>query len=232
MKNLRLELGTQAAAKLALSRWYYRDTLPVGKRFVLAAFEDGAFIGCLIFGYSASSALGKRWGWSCRECVELLRVALGPHATPTTRIIAIGLKLLKRHNPGLRAVVTFCDPAAGHSGTIYRAGGWLYQGKTGADKGYVHKVTRVYYHSRNVRRCGYYVLANGVHQPCPRPDECEAIPLTPKLRYAIGLDAAATAVLQSTCVESNDGVVPPSPGGEGGSSPTSTLHSPSALSDR
>ena len=43
---------------------------------------------------------------------------------------AIALRLLARHSPGLRLVVSYADPAQGHVGTIYQAAGWTYLGVT------------------------------------------------------------------------------------------------------
>ena len=62
------------------------------------------------------------------ETAELCRVALGKHTTPTSRIVAISLKLLKRQCPGLRLVVSYADCDQGHHGGIYAAGNWIYVG--------------------------------------------------------------------------------------------------------
>jgi hypothetical protein len=43
-------------------------------------------------------------------------------------MIAIALRMLKKHNPGLRVCVSFADPYQGHHGGIYQGGGWIYTG--------------------------------------------------------------------------------------------------------
>ena len=44
--------------------------------------------------------------------------------------MAISQKFLIRKSPGLRLIVSFADPSAGHHGGIYQANGWLYAGAT------------------------------------------------------------------------------------------------------
>ncbi len=46
----------------------------------------------------------------------------------TSQIVAIALRLLHRHSPEIRMVVSFADPAQGHAGTIYQAMNWIYVG--------------------------------------------------------------------------------------------------------
>jgi hypothetical protein len=45
-------------------------------------------------------------------------------------MVSLSIKLLRRSNPGLRAVVSYADPAEGHHGGIYQAGNWIYIGKS------------------------------------------------------------------------------------------------------
>jgi hypothetical protein len=65
------------------------------------------------------------------ELVELVRVALRKHETPVSKIVSIALKMLHRHCPGVRMVVSFADVVRqGHLGTIYQASNWIYLGAT------------------------------------------------------------------------------------------------------
>lgn len=63
---------------------------------------------------------------------ELTRVALTAHKTPVTRILSISLKFIKKHNPGLKALVSFADANVGHHGGIYQGNGWKYFGRSTA----------------------------------------------------------------------------------------------------
>jgi hypothetical protein len=126
--NLRLDWCSRDAAKYACEKWHYSRTLPTGKNNYIGVWEDGEFIGAIIFGLGASASLCKPYGLGVFEVCELVRVALRKHDTPVTRMTAIALKLLRQKNPGLRLCVSFADPYQGHHGGIYQGGGWIYTG--------------------------------------------------------------------------------------------------------
>lgn len=104
------------AATHAVTRWHYSRRMPVGKLVKMGAWEEGRFIGAVLFGRGASPALGRRYGCSITEVCELVRVALTTHVAPTTQVVAAALSCLKASNPGLRLVVSFADEAEGHLG--------------------------------------------------------------------------------------------------------------------
>lgn len=117
------------AARHAVQKWHYSGTLPVGKTIKVGVWEEGRFIGCIIYARGANRNMGARIGLpDQRECVELARVALTDHQAPVSQIIALSFKELRAHNPGIRAVMSYADPQEGHHGGIYQAGGWTYIG--------------------------------------------------------------------------------------------------------
>lgn len=120
------------AAKYAVERWHYSRCLPAYKQVFLGVWENGHFIGVVIFGRSTTPYIGTAYGLETTECVELTRVALGRHVTPVSRIVSISLKMLKRQSPGIRLVVSLADPEHDHHGGIYQAGNWIYVGHTAA----------------------------------------------------------------------------------------------------
>ncbi len=128
--SLKLDWCSHAAAKWAVENWHYSRSMPTGKMVKVGAWEDGSFIGAVIFSHGGSQALGAKWGCTPLETCELTRVALTGHKAPVSRIVAIALRMLRKHCPGTRLVVSFADPTEGHAGGIYQAGGWLYTGRT------------------------------------------------------------------------------------------------------
>ena len=128
--NLKLDWIDHATAKQAVFRWHYSRTMPIGKLAKIGVFEDNKFIGCVIYGRGASpKVLFKEAKINSNdEFVELVRVALNKHKTEVTKIVAISLKMLKKRNPNLKAVVSFADTKQGHLGKIYQAGNWTYVG--------------------------------------------------------------------------------------------------------
>lgn len=116
------------AAKFAVLNWHYSQRMPVGKLVKIGAWEDGAYIGVVLFSRGATRELGWPYGLNQGSACELTRVALRAHVTPVTQIVARAIAYLKRNNPGLRLIVSYADEGQGHHGGIYQAGNWVYVG--------------------------------------------------------------------------------------------------------
>lgn len=193
-RGLHLDFCSHEAAKHAVRTWYYRPEMPRGKLVRIGVWENGAFTGSIIFGMGSSDALGKRFGLTCFECCEMVRVAMGKHQTPASRIIAIALRILHKQSPGLRAAVSFCDPNAGHVGTIYQAMNWIYTGTTQVHHQYLTPDGRTW-DSRSVDVRGFK-MRFGVKIACPRPSECRIVPGAAKHRYVYPLDPAVRPAIE------------------------------------
>lgn len=169
--------------------------MPVGKVVRLGVWEDGSFIGCVLFGSGACNNLGGPYGLSSQQCCEMLRLALGPHRTPSSRILAIAVLLLRRHSPGLKAIVSFSDPSAGHLGILYQAGNWIYTGETTPGRVYRLKGSDKIIHSRRVSPNGQKIGFNGNMEKVWRTDQCEVVATPAKHRYVLPLDDATRTVV-------------------------------------
>jgi len=166
--------------------------MPVGKLVKIGAWENDQFIGVIIFGNGACDALGLRFDLTVFQTAEMVRVAFSPthpNRPPISRIISIALRLLKKQCPGIRAVVSFSDPEAGHIGTIYQAMGWIYTGTTAAGKMYQHKITGEILHSRFVSASGFKKTFGGRLSPCTKTTDCIPLPTCGKHRYFWTFDA-------------------------------------------
>lgn len=122
--------ASKEAAEYAVKNWHYSRCLPVGKLVKFGVWEEGKFIGVVIFSRGASPNLGTALELDQTEVCELTRVALNSHKAPVSQIVALTLTELKKLNPALRAVISFADPKEGHTGGIYKAGNWVYTGKS------------------------------------------------------------------------------------------------------
>lgn len=120
---------SRKAARYACRHWHYSGRLPASKLFTLGVYEDGCFIGAVVFGLSATPNISRPFGVPNTAACELCRLALSEHHVPTSRIISVALRLLRAQCPGVRFVVSFADPTHGHGGAIYRAAGWIYTGR-------------------------------------------------------------------------------------------------------
>lgn len=185
---------TAAAARRAVTSWHYSRKLPSGKTNRFGVWEDGRFIGVVIFGRGASINLTRRYDLSQYEAVELVRVALRDHQTPTTRIVAEALRQLRRRNPKLRLVISFADPNHGHLGVMYRAGNWIYTGLSTPDPMWQDKHGDLW-HDRQVTASGW-TTEFGQRRRCPKKSECVRVQQSGKLRYLMPLDRAMRRQVQ------------------------------------
>ena len=127
--KLHIARCSRQAAEYAVRVWHYSQTMPCGKLVMYGVWENGTFMGAIVFGRGASPPLYKSLQMKQTELVELVRVALRSHNAAVSKILAIALRLLKRECSGLRCVVSFADLTnQKHYGTIYQAGNWIYTG--------------------------------------------------------------------------------------------------------
>ena len=111
--NLKVSYASKDATKYAISRWHYRGKIPPGPYISYSVYEDGKFIGVVLFGNSAAPALSKRYNLNRNEVCELSRIALDKHKTHVSKIVKIAIN-------------------QGHKGTLYKACNFIYIGDTGS----------------------------------------------------------------------------------------------------
>jgi hypothetical protein len=136
---LKIDWATFAAAKYAVENWHYSEVMPAGKLVKVGVWENGKFIGVVIFGRGANNNIGKPYGLDQMASCELVRIALTKHVTPVSKIVAIAMRFLKKNSPGLRLVISYADPLQGHHGGIYQAGNWIYCGMSSPQPAVMHK---------------------------------------------------------------------------------------------
>ena len=104
--DLRVDWCSYQAAKYAVEHWHYSERMPKSKIVHIGAWENGNFIGCVLFNVSANNNLGKPYGLSAQEVVELVRIAMREHKSTITKIVSISIGMLRRQSPGLRLIVS------------------------------------------------------------------------------------------------------------------------------
>lgn len=186
--TLKIDWCTHAAAKYAVENWHYSRRMPMPPFVRVGAWEDGVYIGCVLFSRGANAQMGDPYGLQQTEVAELVRVALTTHATPVSRILSIAVRFLAARSPGLRLLVSYADPAKGHHGGIYQACGWIYSGDSLPERKFWHEGR--WKHSREVRGGafgGKRPVSAAVYQALPS----EVMP--GKHRYLSPLDPAMRA---------------------------------------
>lgn len=126
--TLLVDYCSYPAAKYAVEHWHYSGCMPTGKTVKCGVWEDGQYVGCVIFSRGATGNLGKSYGLMQTEICELTRVALQEHRAPVSQIVTYAIKLLRQSSPGIRLLVSYADPAQDHYGGIYQAMNWVYVG--------------------------------------------------------------------------------------------------------
>ena len=184
--SLRLDWCDYKAAKYAVEHWHYSKSMPTPPLVMVGAWEQGKYIGVVIFSRGANNHLGSPYNLLDIETCELTRVALSEHICPTSKIVAHALKFLKSNSPGLKLCVSFADPNHGHHGGIYQAGNWIYVGDTSKSCKYRDKQGRIW-HQRQVSAVGLKPQY-GTMRRCAVISECERIPELGKHRYIMPLD--------------------------------------------
>jgi len=141
--TLKIDWASHEAAKFACVNWHYSKCLPIGKLVKVGVWEDGKYIGCIIYSRGTARHLGTAYGLTQAECVELTRVALKSHKSPVSKMLALSLKFLKRSNPNIKLVVSFAAKSQNHHGGIYQATNWIYAGETAPNAEVTYKGKRL-----------------------------------------------------------------------------------------
>ena len=157
--ELRIDWASHEAAKYACENWHYSECLPAGKLVKVGVWENGKYIGVVLFSRGANNTLGAPYGLSQTECCELTRIALTKHDSQVSRIMKLAFVFLKKNSPGLKMIISFADPEQGHNGGIYQATNWIYSGMTTPADEYIVNGKRM--HGRSMRSLyGYHIGKN------------------------------------------------------------------------
>lgn len=148
--NLKIDFCDHKAAKYACINYHYSKAMPAGKTVKLGVWENDKFIGCVIYGRGANNRLAQSLSLKVTECCELVRVALSKHVAPVSKIMAITLKMLKKHSPGIRAIISYADADREHHGGIYQATNWIYMGLTASGDSGNFVINGKWIHGRTV----------------------------------------------------------------------------------
>lgn len=185
--NLVVAPCTVEAAKYAVENWHYSRRMPVFPLVCCGAWEDGRFVGAVLFGNGACPHLVRPFGLPASAGAELVRVALRDHRAPVSQIVSRAVRTLRVGSPGLRLLVSFADPAHGHHGGIYQAMNWIYTGTTKPSWAFIDLDQGIVRHKR---------ILDSKYKG-PRIDADQRVPLPGKHRYVLPLDQAMRRQLAS-----------------------------------
>jgi len=227
--ELRLDFCTHQAAHFACRLWHYSKKIPVGKLVKIGVWEEGKFIGAIVFG---EGLLGPRsvvyGGVDKFRVAEIVRIALREHRHEVSRMISIAIKLLIKRCPGIELIVAFADRAENHHGGIYQASNFAYTGMSEPGRMFRHRATGRILHNRAVSVNGYRSHFGHVRK-VPRHDACDIVASSRKHRYLLPLTPEMRTLIEKMRkpyikrATSKDNVAPGFHPGEGGVNPTVAL---------
>lgn len=186
--DLKVDWCEHKAAEYSVTHWHYSKSMPTPPVLKIGAWENGKFIGVVLFSRGANNNLGKPYKLSPIEICELTRVALSKHISAVTEIVSKAIKFLVAQSPGIRLIVSFADPNQGHIGTIYQAGNWIYSGMANSTPKYRTRDGKIL-HQRQVSKTGIKPQY-GELRVVPKISDCTVIPQHDKHRYLYPLDRA------------------------------------------
>jgi hypothetical protein len=116
-------------AREIIEKNHYLHSLPGGTKLTLGIFLANSLLGALTFGAGPSLAYRLVRDATIDDCLALTRLWLSELLSPNSesRVIGAAIRALKKHTD-IKFLVTYADPAAGHTGIIYQSTNWLYTG--------------------------------------------------------------------------------------------------------
>lgn len=118
---------------LVMKHYLHKWPGVVVKIFGLVKEDWSEIIGTAVFALPPRET-AKRYGvakvW---ELARLYIIDETPKNTETW-FVARSIKQIQRQNPDVELLVSYADPSANHTGTIYRAGNWISDGRTDQDR--------------------------------------------------------------------------------------------------
>lgn len=134
---MRLTLANKEATKYACLYFHYAKRVPVGAISFNVYNDADEWCGCILYARGSCPQIGCSYGLVQGQVLELVRVALNGKQGQgrTSQAVSMSLKMLKKHCPLCRLVVSFADCDQNHLGTIYQATNWIYTGTSGTDYG-------------------------------------------------------------------------------------------------
>ena len=185
MSDLHLDWCNYEAAKYAVDNWHYSGSVPFGKTVKVGVWENGDFIGAIIYSRGATQNIGSPFGLEQTEICELQRVALDDHDAPVSQMLSISRKLLQEKSPGMRCIVSYADTNQDHTGGIYQADNWHFIGETGGKR--FLNIDGEKAHTRTVAK-NYGTHSVKKLRKILGTDNIEYIEGEPKYKYAYPLD--------------------------------------------
>jgi hypothetical protein len=111
---------------------HYLHSYPGGAILNFGVFVGPLLLGVAVLGVGPTNIHRLFKGAQSHEVICLARLWLDDRLgrNSESRTLGIILRMLRREQSTVKAMLAYSDPMAGHTGTIYRASGFLYLGES------------------------------------------------------------------------------------------------------
>lgn len=124
---MRLEVATKEAIRYACIKFHYARKVPAIVTIAYSVYNDNnEWCGIIAYNLGAR-CVGEKYNLRVGQTLELIRMALNGKQQSTSKALSISMKLIKKHRPSVKLLVSYADTEAGHVGTIYQATNWIYE---------------------------------------------------------------------------------------------------------
>lgn len=180
------------AAQVVRDR-HYLHSAPASPLLSFGVFAGKRMDGVAIFTPGPLNGYRLLRGAVRRDVIALARLWLSDDLPRLgeSRVLAVLARLVRQATTA-KAILAYSDPAAGHTGGIYRAAGWLYLGQAEAQP--LMRIGRG--PPRHLRTIGSLLGTHSAAYLRSRGLEVEMVPTIPKLRYLKILDESWRARLR------------------------------------
>ena len=161
MINYKVLPASRNEVKPIFEKWHYTHSVNgVTSDYIFKVVDsDGSIVGAALFGKPAMAGQATPYTKNGEHLTELRRFVMIDDTPRNSESYSIGrmLKWLKKHTD-VDVVLSYADPNAGHSGTIYKATNFEYVGRTSKTRVIVYNGKT--YHDKAIR-----TKNNGVLKP-------------------------------------------------------------------
>lgn len=149
-KDLGVVPVSPSTVRHVIETQHYLRSMPAACVACFGVFAGGQLMGAVVLTPGARQGYKLLSAGRPDHFVTLARLWLTDELprNSESRVLSIVTRHLRRHTR-YRLCLTYADPAAGHTGTIYRAAGWLYLGPTGPG-GYIELADGQLHHPRTI----------------------------------------------------------------------------------
>lgn len=125
-RELEVQPVAYSIAREFVEQYHYLHSMPLATSLQLGVFHSGELVGVMVFSHPCARHEDQKHTWELRRMVLL--DCCGRNSE--SYVLARAVRYIRLTYPDIRRLIAYADPKQGHKGTIYRAAGWKYVGKT------------------------------------------------------------------------------------------------------